>query len=91
MTDLANFISALRRPRLLIRAARFGQSDYSRSRDLKRLTRISPPPGPERALAALIDAEAQLEEQRRAGEAGYSLIRHVDLLIAMMAEARLLP
>nr|WP_240794063.1 DUF6477 family protein [Pseudorhodobacter turbinis] len=30
------------------------------------------------------------EETRRRGDAGYSIARHVDLLIAMMAELRLL-
>jgi hypothetical protein len=90
MTNFRTSLSNLRRPRLLIRAARFGLADYRRERELRRL--LSPPlPGPAAALSQLLDAERQLEEGRRAGEAGYNLTRHVALLIALMGEARLLP
>ncbi|MCE5972299.1 DUF6477 family protein [Sinirhodobacter sp. WL0062] len=91
MTELATQIAALRRPRLLIRAARFGQRDYSRARDLRRLMRVPAPPAPEHALARLLDEEARLEAARQEGDAAYNISRHVDLLIAVMAEARLLP
>jgi hypothetical protein len=91
MTDIVSILSALRRPRLLIRAARFGLCDYNRDRDLRRLTRTDPLPTPARAIPALIETEAQLEEIRRAGDASYSVARHVEVLIAIMAEARLLP
>ena len=91
MTDLAAALATLRRPRLLIRAARFGLNDYDRVRDLRRLIRAEAPPAPERALDRLMAAEAEIEEVRRARTAGYSVSRHVELLIAIMAEARLLP
>lgn len=91
MTDLLSLISELRRPRLLIRAARFGLSEYDRSRDLRRLMRLPTVPAPEQALASLIAEEARLEECRRDGDAGYSLARHIEILIAMMGETRLLP
>lgn len=91
MTDLHEILATLRRPRLLIRAARCGQGDYNRARDLRRLMRLTQVPTPEAALRALIVEEATLEAQRREGGAQYSLTRHIELLIAMMAEARLLP
>lgn len=91
MTDLIELISALRRPRLLIRAARFGQRDYNRRRDLKRLIAGADLPGPEAALRVLISEEERLEEERREGLASYSLMRHIEVLIALMAEVRLLP
>lgn len=91
MTDLHDMLAALRRPRLLIRAARCGQGDYNRARDLRRLMRLAQVPTPEAALRALIAEEAALETHRREGSAGYNLARHIELLIAMMAEARLLP
>ncbi|KCV83626.1 hypothetical protein ATO10_02660 [Actibacterium atlanticum] len=91
MTDTLSMLKALRRPRLLIRAARFGLTDYRRDRDLSRLMHKSPPPSPRQALGALMEQEEQLEETRLAGDAAYSVSRHVELLIAMMAEARLLP
>ena len=90
MSDLSTILANLRRPRLLIRAARHGIQDYRRDRDLRRLIHASTPPSPETALARLFDAEEKLEETRRSGDAAYSIARHVDVLIAMMAEARLL-
>ncbi len=91
MTDLHDSFATLRRPRLLIRAARCGLGEYNRARDLKRLMRLAEAPAPEAALRALIAEEAVLEAYRREGCAQYDLAHHIELLIAMMAEARLLP
>ncbi|MGC1488739.1 MAG: DUF6477 family protein [Albidovulum sp.] len=91
MTDLLSLVSELRRPRLLIRAARAGLGDYNRGRDLKRLIRTQSAPSPDRAVTALLAEEERLEETRRTGDAGYSLTRHIEILIAMIAESRLLP
>lgn len=89
MTETFHPLAQLRRPRLLIRAARFGLADYDRPRDLKRLMRLPQAPGPREALARLLEAEACMEDTRKAGGAGYSPARHVELLIALIAEARL--
>ncbi|WP_372602971.1 DUF6477 family protein [Actibacterium sp.] len=91
MSDPITVMKALRRPRLLISAARFGLGDYRRDRDLRRLVKTPRLPMPDQALSALLEQEERLEETRRAGDAGYSIARHVEVLIAMMAEARLLP
>ncbi|MCL7463964.1 DUF6477 family protein [Phaeovulum sp. NW3] len=91
MTDLSALVSQLKRPRLLVRAARFGLADYSRSRDLKRILASGALPGPDAALAGLLAEESRLEASRRAGSADYCVMRHIDVLIAVMAEARLLP
>lgn len=84
-------LSRLRRPKLLIRAARFGLAEYDRERDLRRVMRASTPPAPARAVPQLLEEEARLEQIRKAGGAAYSPARHVEVLIALMAEARLLP
>lgn len=89
MTAAANRLASLRRPKLLIRAARFGLEAYDRSRDLKRLMHTSETPQPRSAADHLFEAEATLEEERQSGQAGYSPARHVDVLIALIAEARL--
>lgn len=89
MTDFRALLTELRRPRLLIRAARFGQQDYRRDRDLKRL--VPTPLLPSRAVPQLLEVEEGLEETRRAGDASYSVARHIEVLIALMAEVRLLP
>ncbi|MCK4712820.1 MAG: hypothetical protein KAT26_08070 [Marinosulfonomonas sp.] len=90
MTDLMGMLKCLHRPRILIRAARFGMPDYSRNRDLRRLLKSSVPPSPGRAIIKLISEESLLEDKRKSGDATYSIARHVSILIALMAEARLL-
>lgn len=88
MTDFRSLLGDLRRPALLIRAARFGLTDYRRDRDLRRLIRTELPP--DRALRRLLEVENEIEETRRAGDAAYSVNRHIDVLIALMGEARIL-
>jgi len=84
-------LSRLRRPKLLIRAARFGLDGYNRERDLRRLMHAPAAPTPLNAVPRLIEEEARLEESRKSGGVAYSPARHVEVLIALMAEARLLP
>lgn len=88
MTDLMTLLRNLRRPALLIRAARIGQGDYVRRRDLARILRTSRLPAPGAAVMALMEREADLDERRRAGSAGYTAAAHVEVLAALMAEAR---
>lgn len=89
MTDFHALIANLRRPRLLIRAARCGLQDYRRERDLRRLVGQS---GTfDHVVAKLICEEERLEEHRRAGLAAYSVARHIEVLIALISEVRLLP
>lgn len=90
MTQFLDRLRTLRRPRLLIRAARHGAVEYSRTRDLRRILHADPLPGPARSVPRLMDLEAELELQRTSGIAGYSPARHIDVLIALMGEARLL-
>lgn len=89
MTDAPATLARLRRPALLIRAARAGLAEYDRARDLRRLLPRAGQPAPGRALAALVEAEALADADRRAGRAGYSVVRHVGLLVALLAEARI--
>jgi hypothetical protein len=89
MTDFRTIVEQLQRPKMLIHAARMGMTDYRRDRDLRRLGHISVPP--EQALPHLLYAEEQAEDKRRRGDLGYSPLHHIDLLIAVLAELRLLP
>jgi hypothetical protein len=91
MTDLSTVLTALRRPKILIRAARAGVTDYRRDRDLKRLCRPFRVTAPQHAIATLLDEEQRLEATRAAGDATYSIQRHVAVLTALLAEARLRP
>jgi hypothetical protein len=91
MTDLASVLTAIRRPKILIRAARAGVADYRRDRDLKRILRLPRATAPQQAIGTLLAEESRLEATRAAGEATYSLQRHVAVLTAILAEARLVP
>jgi len=87
--DPLSRLAGLRRPRLLIRAARFGLDDYQRGRDLRRL--LGRVPGPSTGLLAeLLVVEAAQEAARTSGDAAWRPARHVETLVAVMAEARIL-
>lgn len=82
MTDFAALLTALRRPRVLIRAARAGLSDHRRDR------RPNQARGAERAFGALLAEEDALETYRTSGAATYDPRRHIAVLTALLAEAR---
>lgn len=86
MQNLSQIVSGMRRPPLLVRAARIGSEDYTRSRHLPRLIGAQAAAEPDKALARLIATEGPFDEARRAGTAGYSPARHVELLSAIIAE-----
>jgi hypothetical protein len=90
MTDFRALLSDLRRPQMLIRAARYGLCDYRRDRDLRRLLQ-GQTPSPSQTVPRLLNEEQQIEATRTAGDAAYSIARHIEVLIALMAEVRLLP
>ncbi|WP_176854241.1 DUF6477 family protein [Donghicola mangrovi] len=87
MTDLALELSKLVRPRLLSQAARAGEAMYERTRHLPRILGRSVPTSHEIALGLLLEREQELEAQRKTGDAVYRAARHVELLIAIRAEA----
>lgn len=90
MANITEALTALRRPKLLIQAARLGLDSYNRSRMLARLLPSGMSPAPGDALQSLMEVEAALDADRRNGAASYSIGRHIELLSALMAEARLL-
>lgn len=90
MSELMSALASLRRPRLLIRAARHGMTDYSRERTLTRPIEGEKTLRPEAAVRMLMQAEARVESDRQKDDGTYSVARHVELLIAIMSEARLL-
>ena len=89
MTDPQTVLKSLRRPRLLVRAARLGLVDYNRTRSLRRLMPGETPPSPGQAFAFLAEHEAAIDQIRREGAASYSVARHIELLVALIEEARL--
>ncbi len=89
MLDLMTMITTLRRPRLLARAAKFGAQDYSRERHLQRILGYGRLPGSGPALVRLLEMERELNSLRKEEDTAYSLVRHLDLLIAILGEAQL--
>jgi hypothetical protein len=89
MSDHTDPLARIRRPRLLVRAARIALDHYVRDRDLGRLFGPGATPRGCEVMDLLLDREAHAEETRRSGGAGYSVARHVSLLTALMAERRL--
>lgn len=84
MQDYAIKIGQLKRPKLLIRAARYGARDYRRSRDM-------PGAGGHNlayVLPWLLDQEDQVNHARLTRDAAYDAARHVRLLAALLAESR---
>ena len=64
MQDLFAQVRSLKRPKLLVSAARFGLEVYNRRDALPRLLGSEAPDRPGLALVRLIDREAELEAQR---------------------------
>lgn len=82
-------LEALTRSRLLVQAARFGLGEYQRPVALRRLLGRVPPPG-DGVLDALLDLEQAQEDARTAGATTWRAGTHVEVLVAVMAEGRLL-
>ncbi|SFR40059.1 hypothetical protein SAMN04488005_1445 [Yoonia tamlensis] len=90
MLDLETRIAALKRPTLLARAARFGVDDYRREVHLPRILGVGHLPRPADAIMRLLDHESQMNALRIARAGDYRLAQHVDILIAIAAEAQLM-
>lgn len=90
MQDLMTQLECLRRPRMLMRAARIGAADYDRDVHLTRLLGAQTPDRPGPALIQLMEIEAQLNEQRLSEGTAYSLLSHVEVMIAIVGEANAL-
>jgi hypothetical protein len=90
MQDLQSRLTNLKRPRLLVRAARIGASNYSRERDLRRVLGFFRPPRTAAAIMKLLDFEYEVNQQRLGKDSGYTLTRHVEILIAIVAEATIM-
>ncbi|AKO96611.1 MAG: DUF6477 family protein [Marinovum algicola] len=90
MQDALTILRRLRRPRLLIRAARAGLAEYRRDVHLRRTLGGEAPQRCGPALIRLIEIETDLNDARLRKCASYSVARHVEVLVAMMGEAQLL-
>ena len=90
MPEILKALDSLRRPRLLIRAARIGAAEYRRDAHLRRHLGYGTLPRSAAALARLAEMEDTLNQQRHSDRTRYSAAKHVEILIAMMGEAQIL-
>lgn len=88
MQDAQTILRQLRRPRLLIRAARAGLAEYRRDTHLRRMLGGVAPRRSGPALLRLMEMESTLNDARLVKCASYDVARHVEVLIAMMGEAQ---
>lgn len=87
MSEPAPILANLRRPRLLVRAARAGTRAYCRETHLARLAAAADPArDPGGIVGFLRGLEARWEDRRRANAADYSPAAHVAVLVALLAE-----
>ncbi|CUH76909.1 DUF6477 family protein [Tropicibacter naphthalenivorans] len=90
MKDVLGMLNDLRRPRLLIRAARIAAQDYQRAKHLGPLLGGGGLPRSGAAIVKLMELEADIDTRRRTHDAGYSVSAHVEILTALMGEAKVL-
>lgn len=92
---LLSDMAAIRRPTMLLRTARHGTQDYNRDGELRRILRLPATPAPGvQTLARLIELEAahnacRIRPPHEVGNP-WRAAQHVEVLIALIAEARLL-
>ena len=87
MTDISTALKSLKRPGILVSAARKGLAHYRRERDLAQILKADR--GTRAAAERLLAAEERIEQTRRAGDVTYSVAAHIAVLTALIAEARL--
>ncbi|MBR9763002.1 MAG: hypothetical protein GYB53_05610 [Rhodobacteraceae bacterium] len=90
MQDITAMLAQLKRPGLLVTAARLAARDYRRERHLPGLLGPLVPRRHGAAALDLMEREAELDALRREGSASYSPLRHVRLLAALIGEAQLM-
>lgn len=90
MEDVLTQISRLERSTLLVRTARHGIENYNPIVHLRRFLKMEVLPGPGKAILKLMELESMLDAQRVAKRADYSVARHVELIVALMCEVRIL-
>lgn len=88
--SLSAHLSTLSRPSLLVRAARF-QSEAGPESLWRQIFGLDTPRLTADRLDALLEREALADEQRKTGDAAYSIARHIVVLAALIAEARRQP
>lgn len=91
MQDSKFELSMLKRPKILITAARIASRTYRRSRDLSAVLGYSHPTSDRLIRQKLFDLEHMINQKRRMNGASYDLKILVQVLSAIMAEVTVEP
>lgn len=86
MSQFQKRLSNLKRPKILIKAAKIASQTYRRSRDLSRILGYSHPTLDSSIHQQIFDLEHSINQKRRLGDASYDLKTHVQVLGALLAE-----
>ncbi len=89
MTNSISTLNSLKRPKILISAARLGLANYDRDADLRFIVKTGRTPCHDAAIESLLTRESALEDNRKEGHAGYNVQEHIRVLTALFAEVRL--
>ena len=86
MTPSSQTLAQMTRPKLLVSAAQIGLKDYKRDQDLKKVLRERAVPPQGKAAALIAEIEREMDTRRRTQDPTYSPVRHLEALIALIAE-----
>ncbi|MEJ6401816.1 DUF6477 family protein [Yoonia sp. 2307UL14-13] len=90
MLDIHSRLAQLKRPKLLVRATRFGVDHYRRETHLPRILFDDDLPRHAEAIVRLFEIEEDMNRARVARAGDYRVADHVEVLIAIAGEARLM-
>jgi len=85
-----DILNAKRRPKILLSAVRQACKFYSRDRDLSKIIHTIGRIDSTRLSERLLDKEECLDQARRTGCASYNLSKHIQVLVALVEEIKLI-
>lgn len=88
MTIKSTPLAGIRRPRILIEAARIGGRKYRRKTALNQIFKAKRPQSQNALILALRDRESEIEQLRQLGDGTYRAQKHVQILTALIVENR---
>ena len=91
MSEFHSKLSTIKRPKILIKAAKIASRTYLRSRDLSGVLGYSHPTTDRSIRQQLFDLESSINQKRRLEDASYDLKTHVQVLSALLAEVTVEP
>ncbi len=88
MTTRTSALTGMRRSKILVESARIGIKHYRREKALKLLFKTNRPCTKTAMVLALQAQEQDIEQLRQNGDGNYRAQRHVQVMTALIAEAR---